>query len=145
MELVNSTAIGPLTRISGDLQFKDDKPFRFGRNTHLNALNSTSMGGRATRRVRLPVVRLGWREGETDFLRCTRRLPEIGSSVGQSPGRATGVFPTVEGGVLVEWTGYARIRSVEIMPDGTYEMFSLEKASARVNTSKVPREPVRWS
>lgn len=38
-----------------------------------------------------------------------------------------GVIPTVEGGVLVEWTGQARIRSVEIMPDGTYGMFSLER------------------
>ncbi len=37
------------------------------------------------------------------------------------------IFPTSEGGVLVEWANHAGVRSVEVLSDGTFELFALSR------------------
>lgn len=111
----------------------------------MNALNSTSMRGK--RLAEFASLLSSW-DGE-EAKRISSDAPETSQKLLQAMDRALverpGVFQTVEGGVLGEWTGQARIRSLEIMPDGNFEMFSLEKDQREVNTSKVPRWPVQLS
>lgn len=125
-EVVNSTEVGPLTRISGTLQSKGGRPFRFKEVSSIQRVqfDDTAWGARLSEFASLPP---GWEDGGGE------QITSIALDASQMLLRAVdhaqierpGVFPTEEGGVLVEWAGPARVRSVEILPDATFELFSL--------------------
>lgn len=127
-EVVNSTEEGPLTRITGDLQVKDGRPFRFWEIDCVERLefDDTHWGHRLAAFAAMPS---GWDGGEAAQISSTaldaaqRLLREIDGARMERPG----VFPTDEGGVLVEWAGCDGVQSVEILDDGSFEMFSLRR------------------
>ena len=133
-KVVNSTEEGPLTRISGTLQTKDGEPFRFKDVSSINQVqfDDTRWGLRLTEFASLPS---GWEDGEGE------QISSVALDASQMLLRAVdrarieppGVVPTAEGGVLVEWASPTRVRSVEVMPDGTFELFSLQRAQRAGN------------
>lgn len=51
-----------------------------------------------------------------------------------------GVFPTEEGGVLIEWSSPAAVRGVEVLDDGTFEtseLLSGQNGGSHSSTSDV--------
>lgn len=126
--LVNSAAEGPLTRISGELQFKHGEPWRFRSVSLVEQVlfDNTAWGARLTEFASL---RSGWDEGggsqiSSVALDASQKFLQSVEAAGvESPG----VFPTPDGGVLIEWASLAGVRSVEVLPDGSFEMFSLQR------------------
>ncbi|WP_146070712.1 hypothetical protein [Cryobacterium sp. M91] len=135
--VVNSTEEGPLTRISGTLQTKDGKPFRFKDVDSIQRIqfDDTAWGARLTEFASLPS---GWEDGEGDqissvALEAAQMLLRV---VDRALIERPGVFPNPEGGVLIEWASPERVRSVEITADGTFEMFSLQRAQRSSQNSE---------
>jgi hypothetical protein len=128
-EVVNSTEEGPLTRVSGSLQTKGGKPFRFKDVSSIQRVqfDDTAWGARLTEFASLPS---GWEDGDGEQISSVAldASQMLLRAVDRAQIERPGVFPTAEGGVLVEWAGPARVRSVEIIPDGTFELFSLQRA-----------------
>jgi len=130
-EVVNSSEEGPLTRISGNLQSKDGKPFRFkeANSIHRIQFDETVWGEKLTSFASLAS---GWEDGEGAQISSVAldAAQMLLRAVDQAQVDRPGVFPTAEGGVLVEWAGPARVRSVEIMPDGVFELFLLQRTQS---------------
>lgn len=124
-DVVNSTSEGPLTRIFGDLRFKEAKPWSFWTTTKIERVefDETEWGRSLARYAALPTA---WAGGHGEqissiALDATQALMRLLSSEAHPPAMA----PTEEGGVLLEWTSTSGIRSVEILADGTFELFSM--------------------
>lgn len=128
-KLVNSTAEGPLTRITGTLQHKAGKPFRFMDASSIERVefDDTVWGARLTEFASLPS---GWDNGEGEQISFVAldAAQMLLRAAEQAHIERPGVFPNPEGGVLIEWANSDRVRSVEILADGAFEMFSLQLA-----------------
>lgn len=125
-EVVNSAAEGPLTRITGELQTKDGRFFRFWETSAVEQIqfDETRWG---TRLAEFAGLTSGWDGAESEqissvALEAAQMLLRGIDSAGMN---TPGVFPTAEGGVLIEWASHQGVRSVEIMPDGSFETFAL--------------------
>lgn len=130
-EVVNSTSEGPLTRIYGDLRSKDGKPWGFWTTERIERIefDDTAWGRALTGFVTLPA---GWADGVGE------QISSIALDAAQQLLRQVDVHrrppslaPTAEGGVLLEWITPAGIRSVEILEDGLFELFSMRTGERR--------------
>lgn len=126
--VVNPTAKGALTRISGSLQYKDGKPFRFWETSAIERVefDDTAWGERLTAFAALPT---GWDDGGGTQIAsiALEGAQMVLRAVSHAQDERPGVFPTSEGGVLVEWARASRVLSVEVLADGSFEMFSLRR------------------
>jgi hypothetical protein len=130
-EYVNLADDGPVTRIVGELQYRDGKPWRITSTEEVQrfAVDSAPWGN-----VLLSIAALndGWGpetggrpvsfaslEGADAFLR----------GVAASGVALPGIFPDEGGTVLLEWSSPESVRSVEVLADGTFELFSLPAGS----------------
>ncbi|WP_417218144.1 hypothetical protein [Arthrobacter sp.] len=124
--VVNSTVEGPLTRITGDLQTRDKKPFRFWEVASIERIefDDTHWGDRLRDFAALPSR---WDGDEAVQISSTAldAAQKLLQSVNRENANVPGVFPTEDGGVLIEWANAAGVRSVEILSDGSFEMFAL--------------------
>ncbi|WP_336649093.1 hypothetical protein [Microbacterium sp. MMO-10] len=125
-KLVNSTAEGPLTRITGDLQTRGTKLFRFWETSSVEQVefDDTAWGARLRE---FTALRAGWDGGSALQISATAldAAQKLLQGVDRAQLQAPGVFPTDEGGVLIEWSSPAGIRSIEILADGGFELFVL--------------------
>lgn len=129
--VVNSTSEGPLTRIYGQLRQRDGKPWSFWTTTRIEKVefDDTDWGRSLTRYASLPQ---GWAGGQgvqinslaLDAAQAVLKRIDIGA-------RPVAMAPTEDGGVLLEWISDAGIRSVEVLEDGSYEMFEMERGAHR--------------
>lgn len=130
--VVNSTSEGPLTRVSGKLQFKSGKPFRFWQTTSIERVefDETAWGARLRNFAQL---QHGW--DDEGGLQISSIALDASQSLLRSLDNAgherPGVFPTPEGGVLIEWTTASSVSSVEVLPDGSFEMFALREGEGQ--------------
>lgn len=125
--VVNDASEGPLTRVSGQLQFKRGDIFRVGRTAAVERVEfDDSQWG--SRLADFASLRPSWDGGEAKQIESValeaaqmilRDLDDAGIS-------RPGVFPTPEGGVLLEWGDSAAVISVEILEHGGFETFSLK-------------------
>ena len=139
--LVNSAARGPLTRISGELQLKNGEPWRFRSINRVEQVqfDDTAWGARLTEFASLPS---GWDDGEgaqisSVALDASQKLLHAIDTAGVE---RPGIFPTSGGGVLVEWAGLDGVRSIEVLSDGAFELFSLaqgQRQARHVTTSNL--------
>lgn len=128
LKVVNSEAVGPLTRVTGDLQYRDGALYRFWETNSVELIefDETPWGSRLTEFAALTV---GWDGGEAAqissvSLEATQMLMRM---VDQAGIKRPGVFPTDEGGVLLEWSSASGVRSVEVLDDGTFETFEITR------------------
>ncbi|POX67822.1 hypothetical protein C3481_06450 [Microbacterium sp. Ru50] len=127
--VLNTAEEGPLTRITGELRTKNGVPNRFW-TTHtveLVAFDDSVSGRRLTEFAALPS---GWEDGEG--LQISFSALEAAQEIIRGlDARADvpGLFPTPEGGVLVEWASAAGVRSIEVLADGTFELFTMTPAN----------------
>lgn len=130
-EVVNSTSDGPLTRIFGELRHKSNKPWSFWTTTKIERVqfDDSDWGRSLARYATLPT---GWAGGygvqiSSIALDATQALMRLIGAGAQSPA----IAPTEDGGVLLEWADDIGIRSVEILEDGTFELFSMSRHEHR--------------
>lgn len=127
-EVVNSSEEGPLTRLSGELQYKNGIPWRFWQTELVENIEfDDSVWGSRLREF--AALRPGWDGG--DALQVTSVALEAANKLIERMLRASiampGIFPTDEGGVLLEWGNSGQVMNVEVLGDGTLEMFSIER------------------
>lgn len=145
--VVNDAAEGPLTRVSGQLQFKRGDIFRVGRTAAVEQVefDDTKWGSRL---AEFASLRPGWDGGEAKQVESValdaaqvilRDLDRAGVS-------RPGVFPTPEGGVLLEWGNSLSVLSVEILEDGGFETFSLvaDQSEAKHGAGKNLKDAVEF-
>lgn len=127
-KVVNSTSDGPLTRIAGELQTKNGEAWRFWETHSVEQVefDDTAWGVRLQELAALPT---GWDGG--DAAQITSSSLDASQKLLQAVDRAQidppGVFPTEEGGVLIEWASLSAVSSVEILADGSFELFSMKR------------------
>lgn len=136
--VVNSTSEGPLTRIHGDLRYRGGRPWSFWTTTAIERVefDDTHWGRALTRFASLPT---GWAGGDgaqisSTALDASQALLRRVGSLDERPA----IAPTEEGGVLLEWTNANGIRSVEILPDGTFELFVMRSDQYRGTQTETP-------
>jgi len=126
--VVNSTARGPLTRISGKLQSKNGAPWRFKESTEVQQVefDDTPWGRRLTEFAQL---RPGWDGGGASQISSPAldAAQQLLRAVDSAEVERPGVYPTEEGGILVEWADAAAVRNVEILVEGGYELFAMKR------------------
>ncbi|GAA5196748.1 hypothetical protein [Microbacterium jejuense] len=130
-EVVNSTSDGPLTRIYGDLRSKDGEPWGFWTTSRIERIefDDTAWGRALTSFVTLPS---GWADGRGEQISsialdaAQQLLRQVDVQI-----RPPSLAPTEEGGVLLEWITPSGIRSVEILEDGLFELFSMRTGERR--------------
>lgn len=129
--LVNSTSEGPLSRIHGDLRSKFGKPWGFWTTSSVERVqfDDTPWGRTLTSFVTLPS---GWADGHGNPISATAL--DAAQTLLQRidvDRRPPALAPTEGGGVLIEWITAAGIRSVEILEDGTLELFAMRASDRR--------------
>lgn len=128
--VVDAESEGPLTRISGQLQYRDGEPWRFRPAVRIERVEfDDAPWGRALERlVTLPA---GWASGGGS------PVTSVALDAAQAVMRnvVNALQPTIgateEGGVLIEWIGSTGIRSIEVLPDGTFELFEMQREDRR--------------
>ncbi len=126
--VVDDAANGPLTRIIGDLRMRNGEPWRFRPATAVERVqfDDTAWGHRLTQFASL---RPGWDGADAVQISSVALdgaqtlLRRIDDARLDRPG----VFPTEEGGVLAEWGSSAAVSSVEVLPDGSFELFAVQR------------------
>ena len=125
-EVVNSAAEGPLTRITGDLQYRGGKLFRFWETNSVERVefDDSAWGARLTE---FAALTSGWDGGEASQIASValEGAQMLLRAVDRAGVVLPGVFPTDEGGVLLEWASVSGVRSVEVLEDGSFETFAM--------------------
>lgn len=126
-KVLNSAAEGPLTRITGELQSKDGKLFRFWETSTVEQVHfdDTVWGARLSEFAAL-TSRWDGHAASQISSEALEKAQMVMRAVDRALIDRPGLFPTDEGGVLIEWASPTGVRSVEILEDGTFEMFSLK-------------------
>ena len=129
--VVNSASDGPLTRISGALQYRLGEPWRFKKTYRVERVEfeQTSWGDLLTK---FAALKSGWASGHghavsSVALEAARSVMKQLNSEVADPSMA----PTEDGGVLLEWIAPSGIRSVEVLEDGTFELFAMRPDERR--------------
>ena len=131
-EVVNEAAEGPLTKISGELQTKNDELFRFWHTFSVEQVqfDNTVWGQRLTEFASL---RRDWDEAGAEQISSVAldAAQAILRTLDEANIERPGVFPTPDGGVLLEWGSTDSVVSVELLDDGSFETFSLAAGQDR--------------
>lgn len=129
--VLNSAEEGPLTRITGELRVKADGSPRLWQTSRIERVefDDTEWGARLTEFAQLPSGWLGGEGAQISFIALDGTQQLLRATATMDVPRP-GVFPTPEGGVLVEWTQQSGIYSVEVLEDGAFELFSIKRDQA---------------
>ncbi|WP_152631100.1 hypothetical protein [Agreia bicolorata] len=129
--LLDSTSEAPVTRLEGVVQYRNGQAWRI-KDTFAVArleLDERSWTGRV---ASLAGLRPGWGDDSSSQAISFVALDaarEIMTRVEDSNGVLPSVFPVEEGGVLLEWANPDEVKSIEIGPDGDFELFHLPPRS----------------
>lgn len=126
-KVLDSTEVGPVVRLTGQLQYRHGVPWRF---VETDRVEETHLADDAL--IVLAALAPGWGEnGEGQSIEFTaiEAANALLVAVHEAGLQRPGVFPTVEGGVLLEWSSSEQVRSVEISPDAEFELFFLAPGS----------------
>lgn len=129
--LVNSTSEGPLTRIFGELRQKRGKPWSFWTTTKVERVefDATDWGRSLARYATLPQ---GWAAGHGEQITSTAldAVQAVMRLIGPAT-RRPAMAPTEDGGVLLEWIDDTGLRSIEVLEDGSFELFEMARGQHR--------------
>lgn len=123
--VLDSPDEAPVLRVDGELQFRSGAPWRF---TSIDQLETFAVGNEpwAPRLLSFAELPAGWGDAgvgraiEFIALDAAKRVL-TGLTAEGLPMPA--IFPTEEGGVILEWASPAEVRSVETLPSGDFELF----------------------
>ncbi|MGP9586159.1 hypothetical protein ACT3TB_10950 [Micrococcaceae sp. AOP34-BR2-30] len=131
-KVVNDQAEGPLTRVTGVLHTRTGKLFRFWETASVEQVqfDDTEWGQRL---MTFAGLRPNWDGSGAEQISpvaldaaqtVLREITEAGID-------RPGVYPTAEGGVLLEWGSVDSVESVELFDDGSFETYSFVATKGR--------------
>lgn len=129
--LLDSADVAPVTRIVGELQYRNGKPWRLRGTSLVEQFNIDNDRWGASL-VAFASLGPGWGDGGDGVpiaFTALEAAREVMLSVDAAGAEAPGLFPTPTGGVLIEWSSPDYVRSVEVTPQGRYELFELPAGS----------------
>ena len=129
--VLDSSAQGPITRVTGDLQYKNGVPWRLTDTTSLDlfSVDNETWGPELIAFASLPP---GWgddSDGAPITFIALDAARTVMSALDEADTVRPGMFATESGGILLEWSSPTFVHSVEITPDGTFQLFSLPPGS----------------
>lgn len=129
--VLNTAEEGPLTRISGELQTRNGAPWRYWTTSRVERIEfaDTTWGRRLADLAQLPADWAGPGSAQVSFVSLDA-ANHLLSMVEDAGGELPGIFATAEGGVLMEWSDSGWLRSIEVLDDGTFELFALTRGEA---------------
>lgn len=131
-KVVNDADEGPLTRVTGELQTRNGELFRFWETIGVEQVqyDDTEWGHRL---ASFAVLRPDWDGAGAKQISSTAldAAHTVLRAITDAGIERPGVFPTPEGGVLLEWGSNQRVVSVEFLEDGSFETFSLTSGEER--------------
>lgn len=139
-EFVNQETDAPIMRIAGMLQYKNGKPWRFKTVESVEAFGVEEKPWGASL-IRLVELQSGWDGTEHSMPVSVASLDVAKAVLDAIEGTAVplpGIFPTEEGGVLIEWSSPESVHSIEITPELEIELYSLP-ADARTGTHRITK------
>lgn len=125
--VLDSSALAPVTRLEGALQYRNGDPWRIRDVQSLERLDLDDQSW-ATRLKALAELAPGWGDSGSEppiAIQALEVARELLSALTISAQALPGVFPTEDGGVSLEWATAQSVRSIEITPEGIFEMFLL--------------------
>ena len=125
--VLDSTALAPVTRLEGALQYRNGHPWRIRDVQSLERLDLDEQSWTVRLRA-LAELAPGWGESGSEppiAIQTLEVARELLSTLTLSARTLPGVFPTEDGGVSLEWASAQSFRSIEITPEGIFEMFLL--------------------
>lgn len=126
-KVLDSAEVGPVVRLTGQLQYRHGVPWRF---VETARVEETNLSDDAL--IALAALAPGWGdggEGRSIEFTAIEAANALLVAVHEAGIRRPGVFPTAEGGVLLEWSSAEEVRSIEISPDAEFELFHLAPGS----------------
>lgn len=134
--VVDSESDGPLTRISGELRFRNGEPWRFWKTYSIERVefDDTNWGRTLTN---LAGLSEGWDGGVGDAISSVAldAAQTVLRNLAEGTAAPT-IGPTHAGGILLEWIDSVGIRSIEIVEDGSFELFRMARAD-RLGSQRV--------
>jgi nucleotide-binding universal stress UspA family protein len=129
--VTDSEAAGPVLRVEGQLQYRQGQPWRF-KTTDLVELFTAGDEPWAPRLVEFAQLASGWGDhgtGQAIAFAALDATKTILASLSEFDLPLPATFPTINGGILLEWASSDQIRSVEITPEIEFELFSMPTTS----------------
>lgn len=130
--VVNDAAEGPMTRVTGELQTKNGELFRFWHTTSVEQVqfDDTEWGQRLTA---FTTLRSNWDGAGAEQISpvALDAAQTVLRTITEAGIERPGVFPTPDGGVLLEWGSVESVVSVELLEDGSFETFALKVGESR--------------
>lgn len=135
--VIDSAAEAPLTRVYGTLIIKDGKPSKINPVSSIERIefDDTVWGARLAEFASLMP---GWNESSGQQISSTSldAAQIILRSVSKLNLSRPGIFPTDEGGVLIEWADSSKVVNLEITNGGNFELFTISSHQATGNHSE---------
>ncbi len=125
--VLDSSALAPVTRLEGALQYRNGDPWRIRDVQSLERLDLDDQSW-AMRLKTLAELPPGWGDSGNEppiSVQALEMARELLSALAISARALPGVFPNEDGGVILEWATPQSVRSIEITAEGSFEMFLL--------------------
>jgi hypothetical protein len=117
---------GPITRVVGMLQSRGPQPWRLWETYSIERFESPESRFADTL-YSLAQLEPGWAgvvAGEAVSFSALDAAQKILHELPENSGSDPGVFPTEDGGVLIEWASAREVASVEITPGASFELYT---------------------
>jgi hypothetical protein len=122
--VLDSTPDAPLVRLDGDLQRKAGRPWRLTKTNEIQVFfpSDAPWSGRLEE---LASIQEGWGDGSGQIITflALDAAKEILVALTNAQRPQPNVFPSLEGGLSLEWVTSTSVKNIEISPDGIFWLF----------------------
>lgn len=131
--VLDDSSNGPVTRLDGRIQSRNGTPWRIKETTSIQlfAASDSTWAGVLIEFASLAPGWAGKGQGFAIAFPALEAADRIMSEISERGLELPGLFPTVDGGVLIEWSNTQFVRSIEVTPDLTYELFNLPPGTSQ--------------
>lgn len=122
--VLDSAALGSVVRLDGTLQTRFGKPWRLVETQNIQVFFPN--GGIWSKKLEdFATLASGWGDGTEQIITFVAldASREILSTISIDAQTQPNVFPTPEGGVLIEWASPISVKSIEIGPNAEFSLF----------------------
>lgn len=126
-KVLDDAARGPVTRLDGIVQTRNGKPWRIWETSGLQ-LFSAGTSPWSKDLIELASLDPGWDQhgtGHPIAFFALEAADQIMAAIASRNLDLPALFPTTEGGVLIEWSSSQFVKSIEISADAEFQLFHL--------------------
>lgn len=125
--VLDDSSNGPVTKLEGQIQFRNGVPWRIKETSEIQ-LFTTIQSEWSADLLDFASLPFGWagpQLGQTISFLALEAADKIMMAISNSGQQLPALFPTDEGGVLIEWANADSVRSIEISADAQFHLYYL--------------------